>query len=44
MNCRYLPRGLDARAFGDNPGGFVTSDTAVLSAGESEMADYGDMP
>ncbi len=30
MDCWYLPRGLDAPAFRDNPGGFVTSDTAVL--------------
>ena len=30
MDCWYLPRGLDAPALRDNPGGFVTSDTAVL--------------
>ena len=30
MDCWYLPRGLDTPAFRDNPGGFVTSDTAVL--------------
>ncbi len=30
MDCWYLPRGPDAPAFRDDPGGLVTSDTAVL--------------